>query len=204
MDTAERRTSSQMTIPQPGAETWRSDAWWLFLVTGIVWLIFAMIVLQFDIDSVAAIALAAGIVMVAAGLNEFLALLLFRGWGWLHAVLGVLFIAAGILAMAWPDVTFVALARVLAWYLLFKGTFDIVIALVQRGHVELWWTVLIAGIFEVLLAFWAAGYPGRAATLLVLWVGFSALTRGVTEIILAFQLRGLRDASKPVHEVASV
>jgi uncharacterized membrane protein HdeD (DUF308 family) len=183
-----------MAIRQPSAATWRSNSWWLFLITGICWVIFAMIVLQFDISSVAAIALAAGIVMLAAGLNEFLALFMFRGWGWLHALLGVLFVGAGITAMAWPDITFTVLARILAWYLLFKGTFDIIGALVQRGYVELWWTVLIAGLFEIFLAFWAAGYPGRAATLLVLWVGFSALLRGVTEIVLAFQLKGMRDS----------
>jgi uncharacterized membrane protein HdeD (DUF308 family) len=190
-----------MAIRQPSAATWRSDLWWLFLITGIGWLIFAMIVLQFDIDSVGAIALAAGIVMIIAGLNEFLALFWFRGWGWLHALLGVLFVGVGVTAISWPDVTFVALARILAWYLLFKGTFDIVASLAQRGRVELWWTVLVAGVIEVLLAFWAAGYSGRAATLLVLWVGFSALTRGVTEIILAFQLKGLRDTSGQIREV---
>jgi uncharacterized membrane protein HdeD (DUF308 family) len=190
-----------MALRQPSAATWRGDYWWLFLITGICWVIFAMIVLQFDIDSVAAIALAAGIVMIAAGLNEFLALFIVRGWGWLHALLGVLFVGAGVAALAWPDVTFVALARILAWYLLFKGTFDIVASLIQRGSVDLWWTLLIAGVVEVLLAFWTAGYPGRATTLLVLWVGFSALAKGVTEIVLAFQLKGLRDSGGQIHEM---
>jgi uncharacterized membrane protein HdeD (DUF308 family) len=74
-------------------------------------------------------------------------------------------------------------------------------SLIQRGRVELWWTLLIAGVIEVVLAFWAAGYPGRATTLLVLWVGFSALTRGITEIVLAFQLKGMRDAAGQVHEM---
>jgi uncharacterized membrane protein HdeD (DUF308 family) len=184
-----------MVLRQPSAANWRSDTWWIFLITGVCWLIFSMIVLQFDIDSVKAIALAGGIVMIVAGMNEFLALFLFRGWGWLHALLAILFVGGGLAALTWPDVTFVALARILAWYLLFKGTFDIVTSLILRGQVELWWTMLIAGAFEVLVAFWAAGYPGRATTLLVLWVGFSALLRGITEIILAFQLKGLHDAS---------
>jgi uncharacterized membrane protein HdeD (DUF308 family) len=186
---------------RPDARTWRSDTWWVFIITGVLWVFFAMIVLQFDIDSVAAIALAAGVVMLLAGANELAAAFLVRGWRWLRAILGMLFIGAGIAALTWPDVTFVALARILAWYLLFKGTFDIVGSLMQKGVFDLWWMGLVSGIFELILAFWAVGYPGRASTLLVLWVGFSALARGITEIILAFHLKGLRDASIEITEM---
>jgi uncharacterized membrane protein HdeD (DUF308 family) len=42
----------------------------------------------------------------------------------------------------------------------------------------------------VLLGFWASQqyYPARAA-LILLWVGFFALFRGITEIVTAFQVR---------------
>lgn len=56
----------------------------------------------------------------------------------MHAVLGVLFIATGIAAFAWPDLTFVALANLVAWFLIFRGTFEIIIAFASRGE-ELWW-----------------------------------------------------------------
>jgi uncharacterized membrane protein HdeD (DUF308 family) len=51
--------------------------------------------------------------------------------------------------------------------------------------------LLVVGILEVLLAFWVSQqfYPARAS-LLILWIGFAALFRGVTEISLAFSLRG--------------
>jgi uncharacterized membrane protein HdeD (DUF308 family) len=117
-----------------------------------------------------------------------------RGWRWLHGLLGVLFILTGIGALAWPDRTFLVIANLVAWFLLFKGTLDIVIAFASRG-LDLWWIQLIVGILEIAIAFWAAGYPGRSAVLLVLWVGISALTRGITELVLAFQLRGLRTQS---------
>ena len=47
---------------------------------------------------------------------------------------------------------------------------------------------------------WALGYPGRSAWLLVLWVGITALMRGVTEIVLAFKLRGVRAALGVGHQ----
>jgi uncharacterized membrane protein HdeD (DUF308 family) len=103
----------------------------------------------------------------------------------------VLFIATGIGAFAWPGRTFLVLANLVAWFLLFKWTLDIVVAFAMRP-VDLWWVQLIAGVLNVVIAFWAAGYPGRSIVLLILWVGISGLTRGVAELALAFQLRGLR------------
>jgi uncharacterized membrane protein HdeD (DUF308 family) len=54
----------------------------------------------------------------------------------------------------------------------------------------MWWLGLTAGILEILLGFWASQqfFPARAALILI-WVGFMALFRGLSEIILAFQLR---------------
>lgn len=54
---------------------------------------------------------------------------------------------------------------------------------------------LVVGIAEVLIGFWAAEYPGRSIALLIVWVGASALARGIGEIFLAFRLHGLQKAT---------
>lgn len=167
--------------------------WWLFLVTGVVWILFSLMVLQFDLRSVVAIGWLTGFAFMVAGFNEFMVMFVVRGWRWLHAVLGILFIITGILAIAWPDQTFVVLANLVAWFLLFKGTLDIIVAFATKGR-ELWWVQLVVGILNIVIAFWAAGYPGRSAVLLILWVGIAALTRGITELVMAFQLKGLKSA----------
>ena len=56
---------------------------------------------------------------------------------------------------------------------------------------DLWWLGLVTGIIEIGLAFWAAGYFAGSAALLIVWVGISALMRGITEIVMAFMLRKL-------------
>ena len=166
--------------------------WWLFLCTGIAWALLALAVLQFSLASVAAIAVLFGAVLLAAGLNEFLIAALHRHWRWVHVVLGVLFVAAAVAAFGWPGPTFVALSRILAWFLLFKGVFDVIDSLAVR--VELWWLRLLTGALEIALAFWAVGYTGRSAVLLVAWVGFGAMLRGITEIVLAFDVRAATSA----------
>jgi uncharacterized membrane protein HdeD (DUF308 family) len=174
-----------------------SRFWWLYLITGILWLWVTLIILRLNLDTVYAISILFGFVAIGAGINEFLGMgASSRGWRIVHAVLGVLFIVAGIVAFFRPQGTFVALASIVAWVLLFKGIFDIVLALmVHPAH--LWWVGLIVGVVEILLAFWAAGYFRGSALVLVVWVAALTLARGVTEIILAFRLRHLRKAGEP-------
>jgi len=59
---------------------------------------------------------------------------------------------------------------------------------------DLWWLTLIAGVLQVAIGFWATGYPGRSAWLLLVWVGIGALIRGVTQLFLAFQVRKIHEA----------
>ncbi len=170
--------------------------WWMLLVAGICWVLISLAILQFDLTSVWSIAILTGIVLIFAGVDEIFTAAVSPSWKWVHVLLAVLFLGGGVIAFAWPQSTFEVIARLFAWYLLFKGTFDVIIAVENRAY-ELWWLLLITGIAEIVLAFWAVGYQGRAAALLILWVGIGALFRGVTNIFVAFQLRSLRDRLPP-------
>ncbi len=174
-----------------------SRLWWLYLITGVLWLWVTLIILSLDIDSVYAIAILFGFVAIGAGINEFFAMSASTtGWKIAHGILGVLFVAAGIVAFFRPQGTFVALAAIVAWVLLFKGIFDIVLALVTHPA-HLWWVGLIVGVVEILLAFWAAGYFRGSAIILVAWVAALTLLRGITEIVMAFRLRHLKKELTP-------
>jgi uncharacterized membrane protein HdeD (DUF308 family) len=159
-----------------------SKLWWVPLLLGVGWLVVALAVLQFDITSVNTISLLFGVILIAAAVHEFADVFLAPGWKWLHGVLAALYLIGGVTALVWPDITFVALANLIGWYLLFKGTFDVVAALSLRDQLDLWGLVLAAGILELVLAFWAVGYAGRSAALLILWVGLAAVAKGVSSV----------------------
>lgn len=166
--------------------------WWIFLVTGILWLLGAMIVLRFDETSIAFVGVLLGVVIVMAGANELLIAAMVEGWKWVHVVLGVLFVIGGIAAMFQPGEAFWALASILGFLLLLKGTFDIVVSIATRDENPVWGLGLAIGILEVLLAFWVSQQFFRPrAALIILWVGMAAIFRGVSEIVLAFQVRKL-------------
>ena len=169
--------------------------WWLLLVFGVGWTLVAVIVLRFDYTSVRAISILFGVVAIAAGLLEIGVLLLARGW-WklLHGVLIVAFIAAGVVSFIHPGDTFLALAAVISFFLIFAGTFDIIVSISARHEMDAWWLQLVGGIVEVVLGFWAAGYYGRSAVLLVAWVAAIAILRGIRDIVLAFRVREAQHA----------
>jgi uncharacterized membrane protein HdeD (DUF308 family) len=172
-----------------------SRYWWILLVTGIAWLLFSIIVFRFNWASVSSISILFGCVLIAAGISE-LALIAgaSRGWKIARGLLGAAFVVIGIVAFIHPGNTFKALAAVISFYFVFKGTFDVIVALTSRDE-ELWWLHLVLGIVELLLGFWAAGDFGRKTVLLLVWVGAAAMIRGFSQIIAAFSLRSLRNAN---------
>ena len=167
--------------------------WWLFLITGLAWMVVSLIVLRFDYTSVFSIALLFGFVALAAGIAEVGMAFLAPGW-WklLNAILAVAFIAAAVVAFVHPGNTFAALAAVFSFFLVFAGAFDIIYAISARRESDAWWLQLVGGMIELALGFWAAGYYGRSAVLLVAWVAAFALIRGVRDIVLAFRVREIQ------------
>jgi len=168
-----------------------TSRWWIPLVIGILWLIYAFIVLSFTYKTIWAIVIFAGVAFIAAGIVEFALATFLGSWQWLHALAGVLCIAAGVVAFVWPDQTFLVLAGIIGWFLLFRGTFNIVESLLVKDYVEQWWLILITGILQVAIALWAVGYAGRSIAVLVVWVGAWALTEGIMNIWAAFRLRSV-------------
>jgi uncharacterized membrane protein HdeD (DUF308 family) len=167
--------------------------WWLFLLMGIAWLVFSLLIFRFDITSAATVAVLFGIVAVVAGISEFLAIAVSTtGWKWVHGILGVIFVLVGIFAFIEPGETFAALAALVGFFLLFKGVFDITVAFVTRGEHELWWLQLIVGLIEIGLAFWVAGDFQRKVVLLLVYTGLVCLFKGITDLVLAFKLHAVK------------
>jgi uncharacterized membrane protein HdeD (DUF308 family) len=167
--------------------------WWLFLLTGIAWLVFSLIIFRFDITSAATVAFLFGVVAIVAGLSEFVAIAVSTsGWKVVHGILGVIFVLVGIFAFIEPGSTFTALASVIGFFFLFKGIFDITVAFVTKGEFELWWLQLVVGLIEIGLAFWVAGDFQRKVSLLIVYVGIVCLSKGITDLFLAFKLRAVK------------
>lgn len=115
-----------------------------------------------------------------------------RHWGWTLAY-GIVTLAAGIAALAWPAVTLLAIAVVFGVQLIVGGIFRFVALFTSLSHRELpnrEWAAftgalsLIAGIILLI-------YPAISVAALAIVVGLWLLVFGFMEISLALRMRSL-------------
>jgi uncharacterized membrane protein HdeD (DUF308 family) len=167
-----------------------TDKWWIFLVTGLAWFVVSLVVLRMNLASVAAVGVLLGVVFLLSGAEELLIASVRSSWAWARILLAALFFSGAIWCFISPFGAFWSLAAALGFLLVFKGALDIVESIMTQKINVVWWLGLVTGILEVGLGFWASQqyFPARAALLLLL-VGFYALFRGISEIVLAFQVR---------------
>jgi uncharacterized membrane protein HdeD (DUF308 family) len=177
--------------PRARAALWRlAGPWWMFLLTGIAWLIIAWVALRFTPASVATVGVLLGVLFLYGMLDEFLIASVRASWRWLHVVMAVIFAFGAGWSFARPYDAFWTLASILGLLLIFRGTLDIITSVDARDANSAWWLGMVAGILEILLGFWASQqfYAVRGVLLLV-WVGLFALFRGISEIVIAFEVR---------------
>lgn len=178
-----------------------SKSWWLFLCTGLLWFVIALVVLRMNDRSITTVGVIMGIVFIVGAFSEFLMMGAdSSGWKIFHGLLGVLFILAGIWAFVQPEEAFWALASVLGFLLLMMGLFEILAAVATKDVNPLWWLGLVAGILFLILAFWTSQQlvPVKGQ-LLLFYVGLMAMFRGLSQIVFAF---GLRHVGKEAEKLA--
>jgi uncharacterized membrane protein HdeD (DUF308 family) len=173
------------------AALWRlAGPWWIFLLTGIAWLIIAWVSLRFTPASVATVGTLLGVLFLFGMLNEFLLASVRLGWRWLHVVMAVIFAFGAGWSFAEPYNAFWTLASILGLLLIFRGTLDIITSVDAREINSAWWLGMVAGILEIFIGFWAAQqYLAVQGALLLIWIGLFALFRGISEIVMAFEVR---------------
>src|SRR5262245_31839501 len=104
-----------------------SPMWWLWLVTGIAWLVAALVILQFNSASVSTVGIIIGCLFVVAGAQElFVAFSGAAPMRWLWGIFGALFVIAGVVCIFNPGNTFANMADILGFVFLTVG---------------IWWTI---------------------------------------------------------------
>lgn len=201
------QTKSQQIETKPG-DVLRANVarlagpWWLFLLTGIAWLIISMVVLRFTTTSAFTIGILMGVVFLAAMVNEFLIASVWSPWRWARVLMGILFLAGAIWAFISPLDAFWTLAMVIGVLFVLQGALVLITSIESRLVNSVWWLGVVGGVLEILIGFWASQQVISArAALLIFYVGFLAIFRGITEIVLAFELKAAQDRSPAATEM---
>ena len=100
--------------------------WWVGVVVGVMWLVAALVILQFDQASVKTVSFILGLMFMFAGAQQLVLAAIAASWRWLWALFGFLFVVSGVVCFINPENTFAALADILGFLFLTVG---------------IWWTV---------------------------------------------------------------
>ena len=190
--------AARMTVRQRRTTDAISDvvgrAAWVYLAAGILSVLFGAVVLSLVLDWVGlfTVALFVGIFLIAWGLFHVLGALLDRPAHWMwHLIGGAFSVAAGVLAIAWPDVTLFILAVIIGWSLIVWGILDLLSAFASYG-LRHWWLYLIRGIASIALGFLALGREHVTLYFVVTLFGAVVILWGLGDILIAFMLHGAK------------
>jgi uncharacterized membrane protein HdeD (DUF308 family) len=192
-DTGPRLFEAGRRMLQREAARW----WWAPLIGAVVWFVIAWMVLRANYASLATIGVLVGVVLLIAAANEIgMAALVSGGWAFVHVTLAVLFLLGGLWGFIRPIHTFFALASVLGLLLFLQGLFNLMRGIALREESPTWWLDLVSGGLLIALAIWISTSDrvwslGARAAFILVWVGFLALFRGFSDLVVAFELRRL-------------
>jgi uncharacterized membrane protein HdeD (DUF308 family) len=110
-----------------------------------------------------------------------------RHWG-LLLFLGVMTLLLGLAMIFFTKQSVVVLAVLFGVYLMVSGIFQIVQSFSQKDHRAL---LAISGILSVILAVFAFKSFLNSVTLLAIFIGIAWLFRGITELVVGVQSKGV-------------
>jgi uncharacterized membrane protein HdeD (DUF308 family) len=188
MSAAARTGSSQQRRAIGQFAQW----WWIWLIGGAIWILAGIFILQLDRGSIKVAGLAIGILLLVAGIEEFVMAYVVDGLKWLWYIFGAILIISAIWVFFNPTKTVLVVAESLGFIFALIGIFWIIEAFMTKEANQLWVLGLIAGIMMVGLGFWAGGqiFPVQVYTLLI-FAGIWTLLHGITDIFKAFTIRRL-------------
>jgi uncharacterized membrane protein HdeD (DUF308 family) len=168
-----------------------TSGWWLFVVVGVLSVAAGVIVLFKPGNSLATLAVIAGIFLLADGIIEIIASFLRytpnRG---LVALLGVVTAIVGVLLIRHPIAGVAAVALLIGIWLIAIGVIRLATAGDEPGPPG--WRIF-AGILELIAGIAIVASPGIGFATLAILVGIGFILNGIGLITFGWGMRGLRE-----------
>jgi uncharacterized membrane protein HdeD (DUF308 family) len=174
-----------------------SRNWWALAIRGIAAILFGIVVILWPSLALNALilvfgayALVDGVFAIATGIRRREA----NPRWWAVVLEGIISILAGIAALLLPtEMVAVTFVTILAVWAIITGVLEVLAAIQLRKEIEGEWFLALTGVLSILFGILAFLFPGPAI-LTVLWmISGYAIVFGILMLVLAFQLRGMRE-----------
>lgn len=173
--------------------------WGWIALRGVVAIIFGVIAFLEPQSAFAALVLLFGAYAFVDGV--FALVSLFRGASkdrfWVLVLEAVVGIGIGVLTIARPAATALALLYYVGIWAILTGVFELIAAIRLRKEItgEFW--LGLAGVLSIAFGVLLFAVPGPAALALTIWIGAYAFIFGVMLLLLAFRLRRFDVGHRP-------
>ena len=172
-----------------------SRLWWVLVLQGVLGITFGILAIIFPGLALVTLAYIFAIWAIVSGLShlgEGMRVAEARGRSWPFAVIGVISLLAGVLAVIVPGITVFGLVLLLGAWLVTQGAMEVYTAYRIRREVTGEWILALVGVVRTLIGLVILALPIVGALLTATLLAVYAIVAGVTALTLGWRLRGLR------------
>jgi len=165
--------------------------WWIFLLRGLLFVLFGIYILNTPLVSFEAISFLLGAVIIIAGIaelihsyaNRYIAGQVYRFY------IGLLDVALGLLIAFDLKIIFAVLPLILGVWFLIRGFSLFSFAGVIRNS----WLLMIVGVVTIIFALLVIFNPAFGVMTIVLWAAYAFIITGISNVVLAFRLKAANE-----------
>jgi uncharacterized membrane protein HdeD (DUF308 family) len=165
--------------------------WWFGVLMGVLLVGLGIWMLLNPFESVVVLALLIGASLIIGGVVEAVFVGGRDAPGWVGWLSGGLLVLAGIMVLAWPDITVWVLVVVAGLMLLVAGASRTLVALYRRNRRPDWPLDLSLGMFSLVLGIVVLAWPEATMVVVAVIVGIRAIAIGALTIGAGWQLHRL-------------
>jgi uncharacterized membrane protein HdeD (DUF308 family) len=169
--------------------------WWLFILRGVFAILFGILIVAWPSAGILVLVILFGVYALADGILSITFAFTHKGnWGhraWL-IFWGIVGIVAGVVALAWPGITALALLYVIAVWAFVIGIAELVFAIATPTSVGNRVLLALGGIFSIIFGIFLVARPSLGALAVIWIIGIFAVMFGVYHIAFGISLKDLK------------
>ena len=170
--------------------------WWVFVLRGVLAILFGLGTFVMPGMTLLALVLLYAAYAFGDGLVAAIAAFTRRKPGeafpWSVLLIGLVGVAAGIVAFMYPGLTAIVLLYLIAAWHIVRGISEIFVAVQLRKEIEGEGWLIAGGALSVLFGLFLFARPGAGALALLWMIGAFAILFGIITVVVGFKLKGLK------------
>jgi uncharacterized membrane protein HdeD (DUF308 family) len=170
--------------------------WWLIVALGVALIVVGFLLLVNTDAAEFTLALLVAIALFLAGADEIVEAPRHRT-RWPSYVLAAIWIAAGGIALVWPEVTLWALAFTVGLGFFVGGVAEAVLAIRFHRTLPAWGLWLVAGVLSATAGVLCIAWPDATVLVLAVLLGLWVVIRGVVTLMFGLALGRIRHVVSP-------